>query len=144
MGEKDLRSLVFASSAVRLFSHEELVGLLRLSRTNNARLGITGMLLYDSGNFIQAIEGPRDNVDKLFERIRVDPRHKQVTVIMDVPLGERQFKSYTMGFINGADLSEEDRAAYTNFLREPVDTSRFEATAHPALRLLLSFRRHTR
>jgi hypothetical protein len=143
MVEKELRSMVYASSAVRLFSHEELVELLRISRINNARLGITGMLLYDSGNFIQAIEGPRDNVDKLFEKIRVDPRHKQVTVILEGPLDERQFRNYTMGFINGADLSEEDRAAYTNFLREPLDT-RVEATPHPALRLLLSFRRHTR
>jgi len=144
MVEEDLKFLVYVSSAVRLFSHEELVELLRLSRINNARLGVTGMLLYDRGNFIQVMEGPGAKVDNLYEKIRADPRHKQVTMLLQGPLEKRQFKTFTMGFDNGADLSVEDRAAYTNFLREPPKPSRFGKKPHQALRLLLSFRRNAR
>jgi len=144
MVEEDLKFLVYVSSAVRLFSHEELVELLRLSRINNARLGVTGMLLYDRGNFIQVMEGHGTNVGKLYEKIRADPRHKQVTTLLQGPLEKRQFETFTMGFDTSADLSVEDRAAYTNFLREPLEPSRFGEKPHEALRLLLSFRRNAR
>jgi len=144
MVEGDLKFLVYVSSAVRLFSHEELVELLRLSRINNVRLGITGMLLYDRGNFIQLMEGPDAHVDKLYETIRADPRHKQVATLLQGPLEKRQFTTFMMGFDNAGDLSVEDRTAYTNFLREPPKPSRFGEKPHRALRLLLSFRRNAR
>lgn len=41
---------VYVSSSVNLMSREELVKLLTISRENNARLGITGLLLYKDGN----------------------------------------------------------------------------------------------
>jgi len=144
MAEKDLTFLVYISSAVRLFSDEELKELLRLSRINNARLGVTGMLLYDRGNFIQLLEGPGANVDKLYERIRADPRHTRMSTLLQGPLEKRQFETLAMGFDNCADLSVEDRAAYSDVLREPPEPSRFAEKPHRALRLLLSFRRHAR
>ena len=144
MVEEDLKFLVYVSSAVPLFSNEELVELLGLSRINNAGLGVTGVLLYHHGNFIQAMEGPGANIDKLYEKIRSDPRHKQVTTLLQGPLQKRQFKTFTMGFDNSADLSAEDRAAYSNFLHEPPEPTRFGEKPHQALRLLLSFRRHAR
>lgn len=144
MAEPELKFLVYVSSAVRLFTPEELLELLRLSRKRNAQLGITGLLLYDHGNFIQAMEGPAANVDQLFEKICADPRHKQVTSLVQGPLEERQFQRYAMGFVDGAQLSAEDRAAYSDFLNEPFDPARFGAQPHQALKLLLSFRRHAR
>ena len=49
--------LVYVSSAVRPFSKSELVELLNVTRDNNSRLGVTGMLLYRDGNFMQVLEG---------------------------------------------------------------------------------------
>ncbi len=111
MAQKDLTFVVYVSSAVRLLSDEELKELLRLSRINNARLGVTGMLLYDRGNFIQMLEGPGVNVDALYERIRADPRHTRITTLLQGPLEKRQFETLAMGFDNCADLSVDDRAA---------------------------------
>ena len=54
--------LVYASSAVDMFSMEELVCLLERWRPKNAALGVTGMLLYKGGNLIQALEGEADAV----------------------------------------------------------------------------------
>ena len=144
MAEKDLTFLVYVSSAVRLFSDEELKELLRRSRINNARLGVTGMLLHDRGNFIQMLEGPGANVDKLYERIRADPRHTRMSTLLQGPLEKRQFETLAMGFDNCADLSVEDRAAYSDALREPPEPSRFAVKPHRALQLLLSFRRYAR
>ena len=54
--------LVYLSTANSHFSKAELTSLLQLSRSNNQRLGITGMLLYKDDNFIQILEGEKATV----------------------------------------------------------------------------------
>src|SRR4028118_510447 len=67
--------LVYVSSATRPFSGEDLHILLETCRKNNAELGVTGMLLYKDGNFMQVLEGDEGAVRGLYERIAADPRH---------------------------------------------------------------------
>ena len=50
-------ALVYVSAARKLFDEAELSALLTQCRANNARLGVTGVLLYADGNFMQALEG---------------------------------------------------------------------------------------
>lgn len=71
---RDLVAAVYVSSAVAPFTPQELLELLRRARQDNEAAGITGMLLYRSGNFIQTIEGPAAAVDTLLKRIACDPR----------------------------------------------------------------------
>jgi hypothetical protein len=72
--------------------------LLQAARENNARLGLTGMLLYAEGSFFQVLEGPADDVDALYTRIERDRRHCQVTQIIREPIPRRYFEAWTMGF----------------------------------------------
>ena len=51
--------LVYLSQATHDFEAEELADLLAVSRRNNASTGITGLLMYESRLFMQALEGPR-------------------------------------------------------------------------------------
>ena len=73
--------MVYISSAVRLMTDAELVSLLRQCRANNEKAGITGMLLYKGGNFMQALEGPEEDVDRLQRRIETDPRHTGIITL---------------------------------------------------------------
>ena len=82
---------VYVSSAVDLMSSDELLKLLTVSRNNNSQIGITGMLLHKDGNFIQAIEGPEDQVRKLLEKIRKDSRHRGVITLVEGYTDQRQF-----------------------------------------------------
>ena len=59
-------SLVYASSAVRLFNRQELFDLLEYSREMNVENDITGMLLYRRGNSIQVIEAQDEAVLQLY------------------------------------------------------------------------------
>jgi Sensors of blue-light using FAD len=61
---------------VKPFSTEELTDLLRKSRDNNAALGITGMLLYKDGNFMQVLEGDEERVRALATKVSQDRRHR--------------------------------------------------------------------
>jgi hypothetical protein len=100
--------VVYVSAATREFSNEELDGLLRAARENNAAVGITGMLAYHDGSFMQAIEGPRSAVEALYRRIESDPRHKGPLVLLRHELTARHFGDWSMAFrrYSDADVPE--------------------------------------
>ncbi len=72
--------------------------LLQKSRQHNLTANITGMLLYKDGNFMQTLEGPVPAVKTLVEKIRNDPRHRNFKILMEGPITERSFESWSMGF----------------------------------------------
>jgi len=90
--------LIYASSVAKALTQRQLGDLLTKSRQNNIKLDITGMLIYTSGHFIQVLEGEEDVVKKLYNSIRKDTRHKDVIVIYEGELAERQFANREMDF----------------------------------------------
>lgn len=135
-------SLVYVSSATGLLSEEELVSLLRQSRENNTRDGITGMLLYKGGNFMQVVEGPEEEVRKLVARIERDPRHRGFLKLLEESRTERQFSEWSMGFENLDNVEAGDVPGYSSFLEDPLNSPMFVADPTRAQRLLLMFRRN--
>lgn len=93
-----MKYLLYASSGIREFGPDEITDILEVSRRNNAETGVSGMLLYAEGNFIQYIEGEEQEIDALFARITKDPRHRQITVLNQGGTEERQFPDWTMGY----------------------------------------------
>ena len=96
--DESFRSIVYISTATRGLNAEELEELLDVSRRNNQRDGITGMLLYVEGNFMQAIEGAHDRIADLYKRLELDPRHHNITKLVDEPIAHRQFAQWLMAF----------------------------------------------
>jgi hypothetical protein len=115
--DSDLVSVVYFSHARRRFNESELLELLRLSRANNARNGLTGMLLYHDGNFIQALEGPREVVERTFARIANDKDHAGIVATRPMPITQRQFPDWSMGFLATRTLSPEAMQSINDFLR---------------------------
>jgi len=91
-------STTYSSMATVPFSDEELDGLLAVSRTSNAARGLTGMLLYHDGRFMQVLEGPEDAVRSALVRIAADPRHSGVWTLSSETIEERAFPGWTMGY----------------------------------------------
>lgn len=136
--------LVYVSSATKLFTEDELLELLQKARTNNQRDGITGMLLYSNGNFIQVIEGDEDAVLSLHNRILSDPRHTRIITLLQRPLTKRMFAEWSMGFRNLDLAPEEMPAGFTRFLAESDDSTGASANGEIVYKLLLNFRRTMR
>jgi hypothetical protein len=90
--------LVYTSHAVKPLSEEELLFLLKESRTYNKSKSITGMLLYLQGKFIQVLEGNKKEVQKIYALIAADTRHQRVTLIEEGNSPDRIFKDWSMGF----------------------------------------------
>lgn len=93
-----LISVVYTSHARAPFTDPDLEQLLATSRASNARRGITGMLLYRAGHFIQILEGPDAAVRELMRVIQSDPRHADVRIVRDEEIRERRFSEWSMGY----------------------------------------------
>jgi hypothetical protein len=97
-------SLAYESQASVPLTAPDLLDLLGRSRANNARAGVTGILLYRHGTFLQVLEGPRTEVDDLYATIARDSRHREVSTVLVEERAERRFPDWTMGF---ADVDGE-------------------------------------
>lgn len=90
--------LIYASAAVRPFSKLDLDRLLTKARARNSSHGVTGMLLYHSGSFLQVLEGPIVGVESIFASIQRDPRHRNTRILTRKSISQGEFVEWTMGF----------------------------------------------
>ena len=134
-------SLVYVSCATKPFSSTELVTLLQGSRNHNARHGITGVLVYKAGNFMQAIEGEDSAVNALYDKIKRDRRHKSIFALLKNQIEERQFPEWSMGFQDLLDPEVKSLPAYSEFLDTPLTQAEFSECPSRAQKLLMSFKR---
>lgn len=93
-----LISISYVSAAAESFDDARLAELLDQSRRSNHEHDLTGMLLYRRGRFFQVLEGPQDAVDELMTKIRRDPRHTDVRMLLSEEIDERRFSEWTMGY----------------------------------------------
>src|SRR5256885_13550006 len=99
-----LFQIVYVSTATAPFGRDELRELLKGSHERNARAGITGLLLYKDGQFMQVLEGEETSVQTLFDKITRDPRHHHIISLLHEPIMHRQFPESLMAF---RDLNHE-------------------------------------
>ncbi len=97
--------LLYASRAAAQMDQETLHSILRQSKGNNPPQGITGLLCYSGGIFIQALEGGRIAVNQLYLKIAADKRHSDVVLLSYEEIGERRFAGWAMGQVNMARLN---------------------------------------
>ena len=92
--------LMYASRAVPAVDQEELIAILKKSKANNHKSGVTGALCFSEGVFIQVLEGGRTAVSKLYNRIANDARHTDVVLLNYDEIEERRFSGWSMGQVN--------------------------------------------
>lgn len=88
----------YLSRATAPFSSEQLLALLRQCHANNTARGITGMLFYGNGTFLQVVEGDEGVVDELVGRIARDARHDDIRILSRKSIERREHPDWTMGF----------------------------------------------
>lgn len=97
--KEPLCQLVYTSSASdRYVDRSGLEDILKSARKNNALNGVTGLLLFRDGSFVQFLEGPVEAVEEIFDRIQEDDRHRGVIVVLRRPIEHRDFRDWKMGF----------------------------------------------
>lgn len=93
--------LTYVSKFARQLSNDEIEQIGAVSERNNSRDNLTGMLVALGGMFFQVIEGEREVVDRLFDRICQDDRHNRVIMIrVEENIEQRNFFAWGMKTLN--------------------------------------------
>ena len=96
-----LKRVHYISSFVQDMSDDEIEELASQAAKKNAENDITGVLMAKGGVFFQIIEGPEENIDKLFTNILKDIRHEKI-ITLGIQIGDlkRLFPNWHMKEIN--------------------------------------------
>jgi hypothetical protein len=129
----ELYRVAYVSRATRALGLADLGDLLDKARRNNRRDGISGILVYDAGAFMQVFEGPTDAVEALVRRIEKDPRHEDIVFLSAGPVEERYFHGWGMDMANLDRVDHSDHAVLREYMRSHHVGDR--ATVFRALRL---------
>ena len=97
--------LMYASRAADSVNSDDLAAILKKSKANNPPIGVTGVLCFSDGIFLQVLEGGRSPVSGLYNRIACDPRHSDVVLLSYEEIGERSFAGWSMGQVNLSRLN---------------------------------------
>ena len=92
--------LIYASTAVHSLNANQLFLLIEDARAKNQRLGVTGILVYMSGRFLQVLEGEAAVIEELYATIELDQRHREVTRIIFESISKREFRDWSMSLID--------------------------------------------
>lgn len=106
---------------------------------HNKALGVTGMLLYASGYFMQVLEGEPDSVADIYGRIAKDARHTDLAVLSNEPIAKRSFSQWNMGY---RGLTQEDASTHPSlapFFSKGFDANVIGAAPGRALSMLRLF-----
>ncbi|MEG9248457.1 BLUF domain-containing protein [Arthrobacter sp. Soc17.1.1.1] len=122
-------SIVYSSTANHPLSDTDLAALLTTSRRNNARVDVTGLLLYRQGRFLQVLEGPEAGVRDRFRMIESDARHTDVRVLVEDRSMQRQFPDWTMAYEPITTAMAADIPGYGRSFDDMAGVSRSEDLA---------------
>ncbi len=93
-----LYRLVYISRATTDITPEVVKNLLVESRMRNEKYRISGLLIYMNHNFLQVLEGPKNDVEQLYNNIVIDPRHTGTEVLEAKTINDRIFSEWKMVF----------------------------------------------
>ena len=105
--------LLYASRAAEPVPEGLVEAIMQQARRNNPELGITGVLCHGGDGFLQVLEGGRDAVNVLYNRIVCDRRHRRVTLLNYEEILERRFASWTMGQVNLSKVNSSTLLKYS-------------------------------
>ena len=132
--------LAYVSTETEPFSQIDLVELLAVARGANAERGVTGLLLYREGCFYQVLEGNEFAVNKTFNDIEQDRRHRDVQVLFKGESESREFPDWQMGFLNLDGIEVDALSGFSDFLSRDAQPREFLENLSRGKRLALMFR----
>jgi hypothetical protein len=119
-----LKTVVYTSKASRFMAAYQVDQLVEASRLRNRASGLTGLLVWSERGFAQCLEGPAEAVDVCTQVIFADPRHCEVSVLLQATASAREFPQWTMGYVSIYDGAERLETLRPHFGAEPWGPAR--------------------
>ncbi|MTW20334.1 BLUF domain protein [Allochromatium palmeri] len=134
--------IIYVSTAHQECSPAELKAILESSARHNARHGITGMLLYAEGCFLQILEGEAGPVDETYARVARDARHFGLIELERDEIQARSFEQWSMGFKQVTEEEIRRHPSFAPFFEHGFDPASIGAHPGLAFDLLQAFARN--
>ena len=135
-----LYQIIYVSTAVDADLDEaELARILESAVRHNTPDGVTGMLLYSGGSFMQVLEGEQAKVRETYARVALDRRHRDVITIDERPVPARDFSQWRMGFRALSSSDAATQPGYAPFFAHGFDAAQIGAKPGAALEILKAF-----
>ncbi|OIQ84093.1 blue light- and temperature-regulated antirepressor YcgF [mine drainage metagenome] len=96
--------LIYSSLPVVDVTESLLLEILDSAQPKNSDVGITGLLAFHNGRFIQLLEGSEEAVNRLYQVIRSDPRHTDLKLELNIKTAQRSVPSWNMGFTSSRNF----------------------------------------
>ena len=107
--------LIYVSKVVDPQSNSQTDSILRTAHAWNTKNAITGVLCEGQGVFLQALEGERGQVTRLYERIHADPRHTDLELIHCEGITARHYGKWSMAHVNLSDVDPQTKIVWPEF-----------------------------
>jgi hypothetical protein len=113
----EIYRVMYISKAVRPLTTGELDDLLAGATVRNRLHGISGILVYDGGAFLQILEGPTDKISVLVKNIQVDPRHEDVVFLSAGAVEQHYFNGWGMDRANVDRVDDTTHETLRTYMR---------------------------
>ena len=111
-------TLIYSSGIEPYLGDIDIPSLIYAARQSNVEHKITGILLHINGKFIQVLEGEEASVKKLYEIISRDRRHKNLKILLEKEIDDRQFDGWDMGFKNITEKELNEHPILKSYLED--------------------------
>jgi hypothetical protein len=135
-----LYELLYTSEAVNDFNQQQMLELLNQARTNNQRRGVTGLLIYHKKEFMQLIEGEKEEILELWRTIKVDKRHYASKAIYHGAINERGFSDWSIAFQNIDKLDISKLIGFSDILTKGFKNDLVAVNPSTTRNLMLSIK----
>lgn len=94
-----MKCVVYRSYATRALHSDDVHNIVAAAQKRNIQHGVTGILLFNSVQFIQALEGDDMDIEYIMSFIMGDPRHSNIEILSDETIESRQFSEWAMKLV---------------------------------------------
>jgi hypothetical protein len=134
--------LFYCSVANQEMSDDAILDILKVAREHNSQKDITGILVFQkkTREFMQILEGKKEAVFDLLDKIQDDERHTSLELVYDKEVEERTFKNWSMAF---ADLDTVDKSkleGVSEFLEKGFTSELLKENPAKTSRLIKTFK----
>lgn len=91
-----IHRLIYRSVVARPVRFQDVEAIAEISAKNNSKVGVSGMLVYTPSHFLQVLEGDKDAVETVYNRVKKDPRHQMIKTLAVETTAERAFGNWGM------------------------------------------------
>lgn len=92
-------AICYVSNSNRDLNSDQIKELLAFCEKKNKEMDIKGVLLFSEGNFFQILEGEKDKVLLLFDKIKADNRHHGLIQVVGRDIGHGSYDDYKVDII---------------------------------------------